>query len=241
MKWLKIFPTRRRVKANDSVRQRDTWSERLTDRDNDWLNAVNAEDDGILFDAIQFYLKDAIQCLNQASLERTALSCSCAANCLRKIGNTIYANRLYLEAAILYEENAHYMISQSVKGSLWSLQEAYEHYFLAEDFGRAQVIYEEYVSLAAKLNPLFGLRETVQSLEFRKDTAESMQSNNKTFTKSAIQKASMQISLEVTNTIEDFLQLRRKSSTTNNNILKLEKTDLRPTFTAIRSNSVGES
>ena len=74
MKWLKIFPTRRRVKENDSVRQRDTWSERLTDRDNDWLNAVNAEDDGILFDAIQFYLKDAIQCLNEASLEITVLS-----------------------------------------------------------------------------------------------------------------------------------------------------------------------
>ena len=60
MKWLKIFPTRRRVKANGSVRQRDTWSGRLTDRDNDWLNAVNAEDDGIRFDAIQFYLKDTI-------------------------------------------------------------------------------------------------------------------------------------------------------------------------------------
>jgi hypothetical protein len=239
MKWLKFSLARRRVKTNDSVRQRDQWSERLTDRDNYWLNAVNAEDDGILFEAIELYLKDAIRCLNQASLERTALSCSCAANCLRKIGNTIYANQLYLEAAILYEENAHFMISQSVKGSLWSLQEAYEHYILAEDFGRAQVIYEEYMSLAAKLNPLFGLRETVQSLEFRKDTAESIQSNNKTFTKSAIQKATMQISLEVTNTIDHFLQISRKS-TTNNNILQLEKSDLRPTFTSIRSNA-GES
>jgi hypothetical protein len=240
MKWFKFYLARRHVKTNDSVRQRDTWSERLTDRDNYWLNAVNAEDDGILFEAIEFYVKDAIRCLNQASLERTALSCSCAANCLRKIGNTLYANRLYLEAAILYEENAHYMmIFQSVKGSLWSLQEAYEHYILAEDFGRAQIIYEEYMSLAAKLNPLFGLRETVQSLEFRKATAESIQSNNKTITKSAIQKATMQISLEVTNTIDHFLQMRRESKT-NNNVLKLEKSDSRPTFTAIRSNA-GES
>mgnify|MGYP006207602731 CR=1 FL=1 len=63
-----------------------TWLQRLTDESNLWFNAVRAEDDGNLEDAISYYIKDALECARQRSLVRSALSCSCAANCLAKMG-----------------------------------------------------------------------------------------------------------------------------------------------------------
>jgi hypothetical protein len=123
------------------------------------------------------------------------------------------------------------------------LQEAYEHYILADASDNAQIVYEKYASLAAKINPLFGLREAIQGLEFRKVTAESIQLATKPFSKAAIQKASMQVSLEITKTIEDFIQLRKSTrprtttTTRNNNDQKFENQDQKATTTANELNT----
>jgi len=182
-----------------------TWSDRLIDRDNYWLTAVNMEDDGNLFDAVKFYLKDAIECLNKDSLGRTALSCSCAANCLAKTGNSEHASALYRETAALYEENADSVIADSIRESLWSLEEAYEYYFVADDFDKAQNAYDKYMVLAKKINPLFGLEEQKETLEFRKFNAQAIKFNNRSLPK-------RQISSEVKWAMDELLQLRNSTN-----------------------------
>jgi hypothetical protein len=183
----------------------NTWSDRLVDRDNYWLTAVNMEDDGKTFDAIKFYLKDAIECLNKGSLAKTALSCSCAATCLAKTGNSKQANALYRETASLYEENADSVIADSIRESLWSLEEAYQYYFVAEDLDKTQIVYDKYMSLAKKINPLFGLEEIKETLEFRKFNAQATKFNNRSLPK-------QQISSEVIRAMEEILRLRKSAS-----------------------------
>lgn len=181
-----------------------TWSDRLIDRGNYWLSAVNMEDEGNLFDAVKFYLKDAIECLYKVSLGRTALSCSCAATCLAKTGNSEHANALYIETATLYEENADSVIADSIRESLWSLEEAYQYYIVADDFDKAQIVYDKYMLLAKKINPLFGLEEQKETLEFRKFNAQAIKFNNRSLPK-------RHISSEVLSAMEELLQLRKSA------------------------------
>ena len=103
-----------------------TWLQRLTDESNLWFNAVKAEDESDLHRAVEFYVKDAAECLKQRSLVRAALSCSCAANCLARIDAGQHAQTLYSEAAGIYLENAGVAMSESIRETLWSLQEACE-------------------------------------------------------------------------------------------------------------------
>lgn len=202
-----LFGRQRQMEKQSSVQHINvnTWSDRLIDRDNYWLTAVNMEDDGNLFDAVKFYLKDAIECLNNVSLVRTALSCSCAATCLAKTGNSEHANALYRETAALYEENAESVIADSIRESLWSLEEAYEYYFVADDFDKAQIAYDKYMVLAKKINPLFGLEEQKETLEFRKFNAQAIKFNNRSLPK-------RQLSSEVIRTMEELLQLRKSAN-----------------------------
>ncbi|MDQ6862750.1 MAG: hypothetical protein M3044_02885 [Thermoproteota archaeon] len=204
-----LFGRQRQMEKQNSIQhiKVNTWSDRLIDRDNYWLTAVNMEDDGNLSDAVKFYLKDAIECLNKVSLGRTALSCSCAATCLAKTGNSEYASALYRETAALYEENADSVIADSIRESLWSLEEAYEYYFVADDFDKAQIAYDKYMVLAKKINPLFGLEEQKETLEFRKFNAQAIKFNNRSVPR-------RQISSEVIRTMEELLQ-RRKSANQN--------------------------
>jgi tetratricopeptide (TPR) repeat protein len=205
-KIIGLFGRLRQMEKESSMQHVNvkTWSDRLIDRDNYWLTAVNTEDDGKLFDAVKFYLKDAIECLNKASLGRTALSCSCAATCLAQTGNSKHASALYREAATLYEENADSVIGDSIRESLWSLQEAYEHYFVADDFDKAQIVYNKYILLAKKINPLFGLEEQKETLEFRKFNAQAIKFNNRSL-------PAQYVSLEVIKAMEELLH-RRKSA-----------------------------
>jgi hypothetical protein len=184
------------------------WSDKLTDRNNYWLNAVTADDDGIFFVAIQFYLKDVIECLNQGSIAKAALGCSCAANCFAKIGHRTYANLLYLQAAILYEQNGDSTIGNSIKASIWSLEEAYENYILAQDLNKAEIVFNKCISLKAKLDRLFDSWDLVKSMESRKSYVGPTTFNNKTLSKDG----GIQIPLEVIKIIEDFLQIRKSAN-----------------------------
>lgn len=168
-----------------------------------WLNAIKMEDANNFFEASIFYLKDASESLKHNSLVRAALSCSCAANCLVKIGDLAGARRLYLETAMIYEENADSIMGKSTREALWSLQEAYEYFLLASDSYKAQKVYDKCLSLARKVNPFFGEEETMQALWLRKKNTETPQM-------SATSK-NLKISAEVTNGIEEFLRSRESS------------------------------
>jgi len=200
-----LFGRQKEKKSSTQLIKVKTWSDRLIDRDNYWLTALNMEDDGNLFDAVKFYLKDAIECMNKVSLGRTALSCSCAATCLAKTGNSENASALYRETASLYEENADSVIADSIRESLWSLEEAYQYYFVADDFDNAQIVYDKYMLLAKKINPLFGLEEQKETLEFRKFNAQAIKLSNKSLPK-------RHISSEVVRTMEELLQLRKSAN-----------------------------
>lgn len=171
--------------------------DRITNESNLWLNAVKMEDEGNYLKAFVFYLKDSSECIKQNSFVRAALSCSCAADCLAMNGNLAGARQLYLQTAYLYENNVIHVIGNSVREALWSYQEAYEYFNLACENNKAQNIYEKYVSLSRKINPFFGEKEAMESLRIRKTDTESH---------SGIHTSNMQVSADVDNAIQNFLQ-----------------------------------
>ncbi len=175
-----------------------TWLQRLTDESNLWFNAVKAEDENNLDSAASFYIKDALECIKQHSLVRAALSCSCAANCLARMGALSPARQLYLGAADIYVENSNIAISESIREALWSLQEAFENYVLAGENDSAGMVRDRYVKLAARTNPFSKAEQAAKELESRKAAAESMMG------KSAKKEAS--IADELAKEIENLLQ-----------------------------------
>lgn len=145
-----------------------TWLQRLTDESNLWFNAVKAEDEGDFSNAVSYYIKDAAECIKQRSLVRAALSCSCAANCLAKMGAGSHARMLYSEAAGIYAENSEIAMSESIRESLWSLQEAFENFTLAGDDDNAKAVRSRYVALATRTNPFSDAEQAASSLDSRK-------------------------------------------------------------------------
>lgn len=143
-----------------------TWLQRLTDESSLWFNAVKAEDEGDLESAVSNYIKDALECVKQHSLVRAALSCSCAANCLARMGSLSHARTLYSEAGSIYVENSQVALSESIREALWSLQEAFENYALAGD-SAADSVRDRYVALAARTNP-FSKTGKGKDLELRR-------------------------------------------------------------------------
>jgi hypothetical protein len=136
-----------------------TWIERITDETNPWLTANMKEDEHDYLQAVTLYLKDAGECLSQNALVKAALSCSCAADCLAKIGQSYYAQVLYSETAHLYLENADSIIGKSVRESVWSLREAHEYFLLAEDKLGARQAYDRFIHLASRVDPNVGNQE----------------------------------------------------------------------------------
>jgi hypothetical protein len=178
-----------------------TWLQRLTDESNLWFNAVKAEDEDNLNNAASFYIKDALECIKQRSLVRAALSCSCAANCLTRIGALPSARKLYLASATLYVENSDIAMSESIREALWSLQEAFENYILAGESNSAGTVCDRYVKLAARTNPFSNAEHTAKELESRKAVAESV------IAKSAKKEAT--IPDELAREIENLIQARK--------------------------------
>jgi hypothetical protein len=146
--------------------QAKTWLQRLTDESNLWFNAVKAEDEGNLEEAVSYYMKDAVECIMQRSLVRAALSCSCAASCLARMGAWSQARTLYSVAGGIYVENSEVAMSESIREALWSLQEAFDNYALAGD-ATADIVREKYIALAARTSP-FSRGIKAKELESRK-------------------------------------------------------------------------
>jgi tetratricopeptide (TPR) repeat protein len=186
----------------------DRWIERITSESNLWLNAIKMEDNGNYLEAFHLYLKDASEWLKKESLIRAALSCSCAANCLSKTGNLVATRQLYLQAAVIYEENANIIMSRSVREALWSYQEAYEYFYLALESEEAERIFEKYVSLARKINRFSGEQDAMNSLRQRRISLEH--------SKIDINSTNMQISAQVESAIESFLSSMKSVTHYNN-------------------------
>ena len=142
-------------------KQLQSWSERLTDSNNLWLDATRSEDEGYFLKASTLYMEDAIICWKNGFLGRAALSSSCAASCLAKIRRSDVARIIYKESAKIYEENALLVLDRSIREALWSLQRAFEIYTIASEEDKAKAALEKYVSLAAKVFPMFG-REDIR-------------------------------------------------------------------------------
>jgi hypothetical protein len=139
-----------------------TWIDRITDETNPWLTASKKEEESDFPQAVTLYLKDAEECLKQEKLVKAALSCSCAADCLAKIGQFRDAQLLYSETAHLYLENANFVIGKSVRESLWSLRESHEYFLLAEDKLAAQHVYDRLIHLASRVDPNNGSEAIAQ-------------------------------------------------------------------------------
>jgi hypothetical protein len=143
-----------------------TWLQRLTDESNLWFSAVKSEDEGNFEVAASYYIKDAQECIKQRSLVRAALSCSCAANCLSRMGAWSPARMLYSEAADIYVQNSEVVMAESIREALWSLQEAFENYVLAGD-SAVDTVRERYVTLAARTSPFSRREQAAKELESR--------------------------------------------------------------------------
>lgn len=193
------------------------WTDRITDESDFWLNAIKMEDGNDFLEASVFYLTDAAESLKHNMLVRTALSCLCAAECLIRMGHHADACKLYLETAIIYEENADRVLGESVREALWSLQEAYENFLLASDHSRAQRIFEKYMFLARKLNPFFGEGETMELLKSKRKSIENIK-------KSWNNSNNIKNSSKLYAAIENLINLRQSSrQTTETSLNKLHQ------------------
>lgn len=144
-----------------------TWLQRLTDESNSWFSAVKAEDDGDFLAAASNYIGDSTRCLEQ-NLVRSALSCTCAANCLMQLGAQTHARKLYSVAARIYLDNSGVTMSESIRETLWSMQEALENFVLAGDLKEAESVRAKYIALAARTNPFGRPSITVPAIEEQK-------------------------------------------------------------------------
>ena len=145
-----------------------TMMEVLANDSNLWLSASRSEERGDFISGMTLYLKDAKQCLKARWMTRAALSCSCTANCMLKAGHIDEAHRLYAEAGAIYVEHANKIIGNSMREALWSLQQAHESYYTAQDQYNAQRVYEQYVSLASKISPFYNTKEKLNVVDFTK-------------------------------------------------------------------------
>jgi hypothetical protein len=161
--------THRRLGWNMQVK---TWLQRLTDESNLWFNAVKAEDEADFVEAASNYLQDALRCLEQ-NLVRSALSCTCAANCLTKMGAKAEAEDLYALAARIYMQNSNVAMSESIREALWSMQEAIENFVLAGNYNEAEQARNKYVALATRTNPFHRPSIAVPTIDEQKTLANS--------------------------------------------------------------------
>ena len=145
----------------------DTWASRIVSRQNLWLEATRKEDDGEFYAAILLYMRDALACVESNRMIRAALSCSCAAHALEKIGHVDMSRIVYSESAEIYTESAMESLDTSIRESIWCLQHAYENYVLANNQEAADDAFYLFTSLATKLSPSFGKDESLELLKYR--------------------------------------------------------------------------
>ena len=136
-----------------------SWSDKLVDPSNFWLKAVNKEEEHEYEIAADSYLKDAIVSSDRGSFNRAALSCSCAATCISKLGDRKTAQKLFFEAGNLFETKANSVSSESIRESVWALRQSYENFIMSGDVQKAEEIYQMITTYASRINPLSGSRE----------------------------------------------------------------------------------
>lgn len=175
-----------------------TWKDRITDGANLWLNATRIEENGDFAEAAVFYLKDGADCLKHGMAARAALSCSCAANCLEKVGDMNAARNLYFEAGKIYEETADSVFGDSIREALWLMQEAHDQYLLGGDEQKATETYERCVRLIRKVSPFDTGSLANQLLRVRKSSD---------IRAPGLPKSAPQTS-DVKNAVEVFLRMR---------------------------------
>lgn len=180
--------------------QATTWIERISDETNPWLAANRKEEEGDPLHAFTLYLEDAGECLRQKAYVKAALSCSCAADCLAKMGRFPDAKSLIAETAHIYLENADSVIGKSVREALWSLREAHEYFQLAEDPRAAREVYERLFHLASRVDPNIGIDEFTQTPPSRASMFGG---------KSANEGFGLDNSSLVTEPLEQFMRLRQ--------------------------------
>jgi len=134
------------------------------DKSNLWFGAIELERQGRFLEAANLYLRDSKDSLRNRSLVRSALDCSSAATCLQKTGNFADAQKLYVEAGALYEENALTMLNRSVRESLWSLRLSYRCFLLADERNKVREISEKVRLLTERIDPFIeGSRGNAES------------------------------------------------------------------------------
>ena len=126
----------------------------LTDERNTWFNAVRSEDSHNYSSATFLYLQDATRCLGKGLLSRAAMSATCAASCLVNLEDFGDAVDLYSVSASLYERNADFVVSRSIRESLWMLIHAYEYYVLVSDHVGSERVSKKYVESIKSSRPL---------------------------------------------------------------------------------------
>jgi hypothetical protein len=188
---------------NHAMMEAVTWIDRITEETNTWFVANKKEDENDYLQATLLYLKDATDCLKQDQVVKGALSSSCAADCLAKLGQFRYARLLYSETARIYLANAESVIAISVRESLWSLREAYEYFLLAEDWLEARNVHDRLVYLAKRVDPNFGGHAIAE---------ESQPAALPPVGKSVRESQPLDNSSGVPESIERFLLLRRSRS-----------------------------
>lgn len=136
-----------------------SWSDKIVDPSNYWLKAVNKEEEHEYEIAADSYLKDAIASFDKGSFNRAALSCSCAATCVSKLGDRKTAQKLFFEAGNLFETKANTVSSESIRDSVWALRQSYENFIMSGDVQKAEEIYQTIITYASRINPLSGSQE----------------------------------------------------------------------------------
>lgn len=147
-------------KDNTQKRKRITsWSTKLLDSSNHWINAVNKEEEKQYEMAAELYLKDAIDCIHKGSFNKAALSCTSAAICMTKIGDHPNAQKLFFEAGTLFESRANLILNESISESVWALKQSYENFIMSGDLKKAEEIHDRIIMYATRINPLSGSHE----------------------------------------------------------------------------------
>lgn len=153
---------RRKSADNSKETKTISWSDKLVDPSNYWLKAVNKEEEKEYEIAADSYLNDAIRSFDKGSFNRAALSCTCAANCISKLGDRKTAQKLFFEAGILFETKANTVSSESIRESVWALRQSYQNFIMSGDVKKAEEICQMINMYADKTNPLFGSHELRQ-------------------------------------------------------------------------------
>jgi hypothetical protein len=143
--------------------------------------AVREEDEGNFSEAISYYVKSVTESLEAGSLVRAALSCSCAASCLAKIGDESSSHQMYCKAAAIYQEQAVSILGESIRESLWCLRRARYFFLAGMDEPRARQLSELITSLEKRIDP-FSIQER-EDVPLAKETRKKVPIGSRTSSK----------------------------------------------------------